>query len=85
MRIANAHTIFNVANTLIFIWFTGQIARLVEWLVPDRPLEEEGMIIQAKYLDDELLVVDCDLDRCAALLRDGALARAAGTVCAPLA
>jgi phosphate:Na+ symporter len=55
-QIANAHTIFNVANTLIFIWFTGQIARLAEWLVPDRPLEEEGMIIQAKYLDDELLV-----------------------------
>ncbi len=54
-QIANAHTIFNIANTLIFIWFTPQIARLVEWLVPDRPLEEEGMIIRAKYLDDELL------------------------------
>ena len=55
-QIANAHTIFNVANTFIFIWFTGQIARFVEWLVPDRPLDEEGMVIQAKYLDEELLV-----------------------------
>jgi phosphate:Na+ symporter len=55
-QIANAHTIFNVANTFIFIWFTGQIARLVEWLVPDKPLDEEGLIVQAKYLDDELLV-----------------------------
>ena len=54
-QIANAHTIFNVANTLIFIWFTGQFARIVEWLVPDRPMEEEGMIVRAKYLDDELL------------------------------
>ena len=41
-QIANAHTIFNVANTLIFIWFTGQLARLVERVVPDKPLEEEA-------------------------------------------
>ena len=54
-QIANAHTIFNVANTLIFIWFTGQLARLVEWLVPDRPLEEEALVVRAKYLDEELL------------------------------
>jgi phosphate:Na+ symporter len=54
-QIANAHTIFNIANTFIFIWFTAQIGRLVEWLVPDRPLEEEGVIIRAKYLDEELL------------------------------
>ncbi len=54
-QIANAHTIFNLANTLIFIWFTAQLARLVEWLVPDRLLEEEGLAVSAKYLDDELL------------------------------
>jgi len=53
-QIANAHTIFNVANTLIFIGFTTLIARLVEWLVPDRPLDEET-IIRPKYLDDALL------------------------------
>jgi len=53
-QIANAHTIFNIANTFIFIWFTPQIARLVEWLVPDRPLDEEGTV-KAKYLDEELL------------------------------
>ena len=55
-QIANAHTIFNIANTFIFIWFTAQIARLVEWLVPDRPLDEEGLVIRTKYLDDELLI-----------------------------
>ncbi len=54
-QIANAHTVFNVANTFIFIWFTGQFARIVEWILPDRPIEEEGMIVRAKYLDDELL------------------------------
>jgi len=54
-QIANAHTTFNVANTLIFIWFTPQIARLVEWLVPDKSLEEEGLIVRTKYLDEELL------------------------------
>jgi phosphate:Na+ symporter len=54
-QIANAHTIFNIANTLIFIWFTPQLARFVEWLIPDRLLEEEGLAVSAKYLDDELL------------------------------
>ncbi len=54
-QIANAHTIFNVANTVIFIWFTTQTAKLVEWLVPDRGLEEEGIIVATKYLDEELL------------------------------
>jgi phosphate:Na+ symporter len=54
-QIANAHTIFNVANTMIFIWFTGQIARVVERFIPDRLLEEEGLVVSAKYLDEELL------------------------------
>ncbi|NCA69479.1 MAG: Na/Pi cotransporter family protein [Sphingobacteriia bacterium] len=54
-QIANAHTLFNVANTILFIGFTTQFARLAEWLVPDRPLAEEGLVIRAKYLDDELL------------------------------
>jgi len=53
-QIANAHTIFNVANTFIFIWFTTLIARLVEWMVPDRPLAEERVIV-ARYLDMDLL------------------------------
>lgn len=54
-QIANAHTFFNVANGMIFIWFTTQIARLVEWLVPDKPLEEEALIVRTKFLQEELL------------------------------
>ncbi len=55
-QIANAHTIFNIANTVIFIGFTTQFARVVEWLVPDVPLEEVNILdVRAKYLDEELL------------------------------
>jgi phosphate:Na+ symporter len=53
-QIANAHTIFNVANTFIFIWFTTSIARFIEWMIPDKPLQEE-VVISARYLDPELL------------------------------
>jgi phosphate:Na+ symporter len=53
-QIANAHTIFNVANTTIFIWFTVPLARFVTWLVPERPrvISETA---QPKYLDEILL------------------------------
>jgi len=54
-QIANAHTLFNVANTLIFLPFTTQIARLVERVVPDRPLPEGRARLRPKYLDDSLL------------------------------
>ncbi|GAH87276.1 unnamed protein product, partial [marine sediment metagenome] len=55
-QIANAHTVFNVANTLIFIGFTGFFARLAVKLVPAR-IEEEKVIVRARYLDDELLEI----------------------------
>ncbi len=53
-QIANAHTVFNVANTVLFIGFAPWFARLVEWLVPDRPIDEEAAV-RARYLDAELL------------------------------
>lgn len=53
-QIAHAHTIFNVSNTAIFIWFTGPLARFVTWLVPDRP-EIKSETAEPKYLDDILL------------------------------
>jgi len=52
-QIANAHTIFNIANTLIFIGFTTQLAKLVERLIPEVTIKEKT-IIKTKYLDDEL-------------------------------
>ena len=53
-EIANAHTIFNVANTFVFIWFTTPIARLVEWLIPDKPLGDDA-VLRSKFLEEELL------------------------------
>lgn len=49
-QIANAHTAFNVANTLLLIGFTGPIAVLARRLAPDRP-EPQPAVIEAKYLD----------------------------------
>lgn len=35
-QIANAHTLFNVVNMLLFIGFIGPIVRLLVWLIPDK-------------------------------------------------
>ncbi len=48
-QIANAHTLFNVVNLLLFIWLTGPIGRLVQRVAPV-PLEPAG--VKPKYLDD---------------------------------
>jgi phosphate:Na+ symporter len=53
-QIANAHTIFNVINTLLFLPFAPQFARLMERLIPDRPLVEE-VEVRAKYLSPDLV------------------------------
>lgn len=53
-QIANAHTVFNVANTCLFIWFTTPIGWLVRRIVPERT-EVELELDQPKYLDPILL------------------------------
>ena len=53
-QIANANTLFNVINTLLFIGFTGVFAKLAERLVPDRETPE-GVIIEPAYLDEAAL------------------------------
>ncbi len=55
-QIANAHTIFNVGIAALFLPMASLFARLIEWMVPDRPLGEEAAIVRPKYLDDELLI-----------------------------
>lgn len=52
-QIANAHTVFNLINTLLFLGLTTYSARLVYWLVPVR-VEPEEVIIRPRYLDDSL-------------------------------
>jgi len=53
-QIANAHTLFNVGNTLLFIGFTHQFAKLVTWMVPVTKEEKAGKI-RPKYLDPNLI------------------------------
>ena len=53
-QIANAHAIFNVANTLIFLSLVTPMAWLVQKMLPDRPEPvKEGSL--PKYLDELLL------------------------------
>jgi phosphate:Na+ symporter len=56
-QIANAHTVFNVANTLVFIWFTTWFAKIAEKLVPDKPVEEEKAIVSPRFLNKDALDV----------------------------
>jgi len=49
-QIANANTLFNVINTLVFIGFTAWFARLAERLIPERGAAK-GVIIEAEFLD----------------------------------
>lgn len=53
-QIANAHTIFNVGNTFLFVWFTDQIAWGMKRLIPERPIQEIPLV-QPKYLDEAVL------------------------------
>ena len=53
-QIANANTMFNVLNTLLFIGFTTWFARLAEKLVPERA-PPEGVIIEPEFLDEAAL------------------------------
>jgi len=53
-QIANANTMFNALNTLLFIGFTTWFARLAEKLVPERAAPE-GVIIEPEFLDEGAL------------------------------
>ncbi|MCW8963612.1 MAG: Na/Pi cotransporter family protein [Gammaproteobacteria bacterium] len=53
-QIANAHTVFNIANTLIFLGFTTYFARLAERLVPEKVVEEK-VIIEPRFLDMDVV------------------------------
>jgi phosphate:Na+ symporter len=53
-QIANAHTLFNVANTVLFLPLAGVFARAVERLIPHRPLPDHA-VVRPRYLDMELI------------------------------
>lgn len=53
-QIANAHTIFNVGNTMIFIWFTTAFAWFVTKLVPEKNASVSG-VIEPIFLDPAMI------------------------------
>ncbi len=55
-QIANANTLFNVINTVLFIGFAALFARMAKWLVRERA-PREGVIIEPEFLNDAALAV----------------------------
>jgi phosphate:Na+ symporter len=53
-QIANANTLFNVVNTVVFLGFAGVFSRLAMLIVPDRPIDER-VLVRPKFLDEELV------------------------------
>jgi len=53
-EIANAHTLFNLINTAVLIWFAPLFVRVVERLFPDRPPRADAHV-QPKYLERALI------------------------------
>lgn len=57
-QIANAHTVFNIANTLIFLPFAPLLAKLVEKMLPIKEATAEETLearFKPKYLDEGML------------------------------
>lgn len=56
-QVANAHTIFNVVLAFGFLPFSDLFARLIEWLLPDRPVPAgtTGRDLKPKYLDPSVI------------------------------
>lgn len=52
-QVANAHTLFNISVALLFLPFTTQFARFINYIVPDKPLDETE--IKPQFLDNYLL------------------------------
>lgn len=50
-QIANAHTIFNITNTLILLPFSGLIVKFVKKIIPGEEEAAQGV----KYIDDRIL------------------------------
>jgi len=53
-QIANAHTIFNVALTIMVLPFINHFARLIEYILPKKEPREE-FVLRVQYLDENLL------------------------------
>ncbi|CAB1130097.1 Sodium-dependent phosphate transporter [Candidatus Hydrogenisulfobacillus filiaventi] len=50
--LADAHTLFNLLNALLFLPWTGRLAAAVNRLVPDRTQRPVAPLLDPRYLDD---------------------------------
>ena len=48
------HTIFNILNTFLLVWFVKPIAKIVERIVPERAVQQKS-IDEPKYLNAKIL------------------------------
>lgn len=53
--ISTLHTVFNLINTCIMIWFTKKIEKLVTFIIKDKPQEGEAKEGRIKYIDYGLI------------------------------
>ena len=53
-QIANAHTLFNIANTILFIGFTVPLARFAQRIAPSKPPKNHDKV-KALYLNKDFL------------------------------
>ncbi len=53
-QIANAHTVFNVVMTLIWIPLIGVMVKLVMWIIPDKP-RKAAASAPPTYLDQKMI------------------------------
>ncbi len=51
-QIANTHTVYNIANTILLLPFTKYLIKLVNFILPG---EDRNEFIGVKYIDDRLL------------------------------
>lgn len=50
-QIANAHTAFNIFLAVAFIPLSQYVARIIEWMLPEKPLSPEEALEQPVFLD----------------------------------
>lgn len=53
--VTTMHTLFNIANTLVLIWFISQIEKFVSWIIPAK---EEAEVFRLKYIQGGPLSTD---------------------------
>lgn len=54
-QLANAHTFFNIVNTILLLPFAGLIVKAVQKIVPETEEERQEAMLEVKYLDDRIL------------------------------